>query len=436
MSPPHLAQELLDLIVDHLHQDSDAIQECSFVSKSWIPRASKHLFEKVKFTTRRQFKLWERTFPVPLSSPGRYTKSLSICALCATFRSEEACSWIRAFPNVSSFKVYSHGAADIYEYNMTFAEENYIPFGISLVPFHGFSLVLKSLTIGISHLPPQEVLEFILSFPLLKDLTVHGLGAQNHYDEEEDQMNLQIPSVFPPLTGTLDLISRKCSLRFTVNRLLGLPNGIHFQALRLWLVFEEDSPSERRVATTRGLIKECSPTLKDLLIVFDGQCNICALLLFSNSFLLAETSIADAGNTSSFFLDLSMAARLETLTFRPWTMDVGWVIRTLATIPGDHINIKIKLVYDVIPVKHPARGLQFAGAVDPTIFRQWLRLDGLIVQLWESSEILTDVFCHDPCTGWLAWGVGVATGTLLPEATRRGVVTVEQFYDRFWLDAD
>jgi hypothetical protein len=172
------------------------------------------------------------------------------------------------------------------------------------------------------------------------------------------------------------------------------------------------------------------------LIVFDGQCNICALLLFSNSFLLAETSIADAGNTSSFFLDLSMAARLETLTFRPWTMDVGWVIRTLATIPGDHINIKIKLVYDVIPVKHPARGLQFAGAVDPTIFRQWLRLDGLIVQLWESSEILTDVFCHDPCTGWLAWGVGVATGTLLPEATRRGVVTVEQFYDRFWLDAD
>jgi hypothetical protein len=221
-----------------------------------------------------------------------------------------------------------------------------------------------------------------------------------------------------------------------VNRLLGLPNGIHFQALRLWLVFEEDSPSERRVATTRGLIKECSPTLKALLIVFDGQCNICALLLFSNSFLLAETSIADAGNTSSFFLDLSMAARLETLTFRPWTMMSGGSSELLPLSQAITLTSRSNL-YMILYLSSIRQGVyKFAGAVDPTIFRQWLRPDGLIVQLWESSKILTDVFCHDPCTGWLAWGVGVATGTLLPEATRRGVVTVKQFYDRFWLDAD
>jgi hypothetical protein len=32
----------------------------------------------------------------------------------------------------------------------------------------------------------------------LKDLTVHGLGAQNHYDEEEDQMNLHQCSLHLP----------------------------------------------------------------------------------------------------------------------------------------------------------------------------------------------------------------------------------------------
>jgi hypothetical protein len=154
-------------------------------------------------------------------------------------------------------------------------------------------------------------------------------------------------------------------------------------------------------------------------------CSVCALLIFSNSFILAETSVVQAGDTSNFFLDLSMATRLESLTFRPWTMDVEWVIRTLNTIPGDHGNIKIRLVYDILRVKLPASGLEFANAVSPTILGQWLRLDKLIVQLWESSKIPTNVLCHDPREGWLAWGVGVATGTLLPEATRRGVVTVE-----------
>jgi hypothetical protein len=303
MSTPHFAQELLDHIVDHLHQDSEALQECSLVSKSWIPRTRKHLFANVNFTSGK-FKLWKHAFPDPLSSPSHYTKSLSVYSLCATFEYEEgeAGSWIKAFRNVSSFKVYSYGEEDTPSHgedNITLEEEDHpfdqedhpfdqedhpfgqedhpfdqeddVPFVVSLVPFHGFSLALKSLTIGIRHLPYKDVLEFISSFKLLEDLTVRGLGAQDNYEEEEDQMNLQIASAFPPLTGTFDLIPLRSHLGYTVDRLLRLPNGMHFRALRLWLIFDGDSPSERRVATIRGLIEECSPTLKDLLIVFDGE---------------------------------------------------------------------------------------------------------------------------------------------------------------------
>jgi hypothetical protein len=285
MSPPHLAQELLDHIVDHLHQDHQALQECSLVSKSWIPRTRKHLFAEVKLTDRRKFKLWKHAFPDPTSSPGHYTKFLSIYSLYATFESKEAEAggWIKAFCNTVSFKVYTraqeHNSSDD-GYNITFEEGDQIasdkeddaPFDISLVPFHGFSLALKSLTVGISHLPSKEVLQFILSFQRLEDLTVFsGLGEQNDYDGEEDQMNLQIPSAFPPLTGTLDIMTLRFSLGFTVDKLLRLPNGIHFQALRLRLEVKGDSPSERRVATIRDLVEQCSPTLKDLVMVFDGE---------------------------------------------------------------------------------------------------------------------------------------------------------------------
>jgi hypothetical protein len=259
MSPPFLAQELLDHIADYLHDDRESLQGCSLVSKSWVSRTRKHLFAYVTFRTGENLQLWKHMFPDPLSSPGHHTRFLCISSVYAVLEDKGA-SWIQAFSNVHSFKVYTG------EKNLDIP--GVIPF-ISLVPFHGFSAALESLTIGIHDLPCEEVLEFILSFPLLKDLDVIRLGDQGE-DLEEDQMNLQIPSAFPPLSGTLDLTAvRDNLLDFSVNKLLKLPNGIHFKRLRLWHRDIGDA-SERNVAAIRDLIDQCSPTLKDLCICFDG----------------------------------------------------------------------------------------------------------------------------------------------------------------------
>lgn len=43
--PPSLTPELLDLIVDHLHDESTTLQSSYLVSKSWIPRTRKHFFQ-------------------------------------------------------------------------------------------------------------------------------------------------------------------------------------------------------------------------------------------------------------------------------------------------------------------------------------------------------------------------------------------------------
>ena len=51
MSNSHLPAEMLDHVVDHLHDARDALRNCCLVSKSWVPRARKHLFADIWFPT-------------------------------------------------------------------------------------------------------------------------------------------------------------------------------------------------------------------------------------------------------------------------------------------------------------------------------------------------------------------------------------------------
>lgn len=44
-----LPPEILDLIIDNLHDEPTTLKTCSVVSKSWIQRARKHLFVDIEF---------------------------------------------------------------------------------------------------------------------------------------------------------------------------------------------------------------------------------------------------------------------------------------------------------------------------------------------------------------------------------------------------
>ena len=44
-----LPPEILDLIIDHLHDEPATLKTCCVVSKSWVPRTRKHLFALVEF---------------------------------------------------------------------------------------------------------------------------------------------------------------------------------------------------------------------------------------------------------------------------------------------------------------------------------------------------------------------------------------------------
>ena len=244
MPSPHLAQEILDNIIDNLCDDAEVLQRCSLVSKSWIARTRKHLFAEVSFTSPAQLQSWNVAFPNPLSSPGSWTKTLRIvCAGNITAANTEASGWIKAFSNVCSFEVHTPSR-----------------FPVSLALFHGFSVTLKMITVGFGSANFEEVFNLLLSFPLLEDLQVHhGLDPD---DDEEGEITTQIPATPPSFTGALDLSLATLHPRF-IDRLLKLPNGIQFQKLKVFC-----DEVEHEVAPTKALVEGCSATLKDLHIRF------------------------------------------------------------------------------------------------------------------------------------------------------------------------
>ena len=159
MSRPCFPAELLDQIVDHFHHTRDALESCCLVSKSWVSRTRRHLFADVTFRTAGDLQAWKNMFPDPSTSPARYTKNLFVyCPEEVTAADAEERSWLPAFFRVVHLHMDIDDAA------------------FSLVPFHGFSPSLKSLSVSYLDFPFSPTLSLIRSFPLIENLSVTAFG--------------------------------------------------------------------------------------------------------------------------------------------------------------------------------------------------------------------------------------------------------------------
>ena len=231
-----LPQEILDLIVDHLHDESAALKACCIVTKSWIPRSRKHLFARVEFDTQKSHvELWKKTFPDPSNSPAHHTRSLSISGCSAiTAASTDAGGWIRTFRNVIHLR---------FDFLGQEAHQ------ASLIPFHGLSPTVRSLCMTSTTV---EDFNLVCSFPLLEDLSFVCFGS----DSEPDGWNAPLRS--PKLTGSLDLRTIG-GFRAAVCRLLDFPDGLHFTKIKV-------SCLARDFESTTELVSRCSGTLESFTI--------------------------------------------------------------------------------------------------------------------------------------------------------------------------
>jgi hypothetical protein len=247
MSDPHLPAEVLDHVVDHLHDSPETLKQCCLVSKSWIPRTRTHLFADISFLTAKSLRLWKETFPDPSSSPAHYVKTLyTHCSqVLATANAEaEADCWIRGFSRVVRLVVGDQ-----------FVDPAYF------VLFHGFSSALKSLRVTVSAPSSLRIFDLILSFPLLEDLAVTvPMSSDDNGPKEDETPTATQPSNPPTFTGTLEL-HQSVWMKPFIRRLLSLPGGIHFRKLTLTYIREEDA------SLIMALVGGCSHSLESLEIM-------------------------------------------------------------------------------------------------------------------------------------------------------------------------
>lgn len=242
MSDLHMPAEMLDHIVDFLHESEDALRSCCLVSKSWILRTRKHLFANVEFRTAADLRSWKITFPDPCTSPAWHTKTLHVgCPQAVTTADAKKGGWIPAFFRVEHLEVDLHMACHEAE--------------VSLIPFYGLSPALKSLRVTASYLPLQ-IFDLIYSFPPLDDLSVIIHDMSNYDSFLEEQAVVQ-PSSPPSFTGSLQLFVRT-GLNPIASPLLSLPNGLNFRKLD----FVGYSETDFSLAT--ALAERCRDTLESI----------------------------------------------------------------------------------------------------------------------------------------------------------------------------
>ena len=116
MAIPRLPPEISQYIIDILHNAPRTLKQCCLVSKSWVPRAWKHIFGQIYFNCSADLEAWKRAFPDPANSPACYTRLLSIdCVEVVTAADAEEGGWIRAFSKVvRRLEVWSDGARTLH----------------------------------------------------------------------------------------------------------------------------------------------------------------------------------------------------------------------------------------------------------------------------------------------------------------------------------
>ena len=118
----------------------------------------------------------------------------------------------------------------------------------------------------------------------------------------------------------------------------------------------------------------------------------------------------------SAVLDLSKATKLQDMTFRSTSLNVGWITAAVQTTVPEHRELRKIL----IRVPYSLTCFDVDIMKESAVYREWLDLDRLLVQLWESNSTPPRVIC----TTW-KWEpegrIGFAD-CLLPELTRRGIV--------------
>lgn len=239
-SPPHhLPPEILDHILDLLHDNPRALRRCCLVSKSWVPRARKHLFSDIEFDSIKDLNRWQQAFPDPVNSPAHFTRTLTVM-WGSILITKESGQWVQPFSRVEQLILDS---TRVIFRNTT-----------DLSPFRDFAPFPKSFFASTPYLLHSQIFDLVRFLLVLEDLT---LICKDLSDSDGSSIPSTMTSTSPPFTGTLS-VSADYGLARILRLVLDLPGGVRFRTLELLPCGEPELP------LVTELVSACSDTLEHL----------------------------------------------------------------------------------------------------------------------------------------------------------------------------
>jgi hypothetical protein len=120
-------------------------------------------------------------------------------------------------------------------------------------------------------------------------------------------------------------------------------------------------------------------------------------------------------------IGLSKATKLKNVVFHLLSQSVEWVTAILKTIPKhrDLPEVSIHLPFNVVTTGDGGNAIEVIGE---TNLGEWLDLDRLLVQFWESSSIRPRVVRPMRMGRVRSTMYCVGYQSLLPEITKRGII--------------
>ena len=126
--------------------------------------------------------------------------------------------------------------------------------------------------------------------------------------------------------------------------------------------------------------------------------------------------------------------KLKEVVFQCGFPDVKWVTAALETVPEHRDLQRISIrPYSTLhsSILHCAtiEDREMVQAEEAEALRQWPDLDPLLIQLWESHSICTQILFPRPGPNGEGRGVADWSEYLLPESTKRGIIDLVESRD-------
>ena len=145
------------------------------------------------------------------------------------------------------------------------------------------------------------------------------------------------------------------------------------------------------------------------------------------SFCVDTSSSLFVGGFQHTPINLSEATRLKDIEFRSGELNTEWVTTTLRTITPKHRDLKQIFIHISYKFTLEGSGASIKHTTGETTYREWLDLDRLLVQLWESRSIRPKVKYRCKSQSERKEAID-GVSCLLPEITKRGMVDLVEHH--------